>query len=201
MISNASVIHELTYGSIEDQQGYTQQTSSYPTVFNHHLIHSIFSSKNSMIGVVSDPLFMNHDTGGYHPEAPMRVHYIHTLFSGKDPDLAIIDPVPAKVEDIMLNHKRSHVDQVKRSCIANKYVDLDPDTVCSDDSYEVALCAAGSVIKLVELALKGGIDAGFASIRLRGLMQLLMNPWGSACSTMWPLQQGRLSRYSGSKGL
>lgn len=33
MISNASVIHELTYGRIEDQQGYTQQTSSYPTVF------------------------------------------------------------------------------------------------------------------------------------------------------------------------
>jgi hypothetical protein len=33
MISNASVIHELTYGRIEDQQGYTQQTSSYPTIF------------------------------------------------------------------------------------------------------------------------------------------------------------------------
>jgi hypothetical protein len=33
MISNASVIHELTYGRIEDQQGYTQQTSSYPAVF------------------------------------------------------------------------------------------------------------------------------------------------------------------------
>ncbi len=33
MISNASVIHELTYGRIEDQQGYTQQVSSYPAVF------------------------------------------------------------------------------------------------------------------------------------------------------------------------
>jgi acetoin utilization deacetylase AcuC-like enzyme len=121
-----------------------------------------------MIGVVSDPLFMNHDTGGYHPEAPMRVQYIHTLFSPNDPDIAIIDPVKAKVEDIMLNHERFLIDQVKRSCIANRYVDLDPDTVCSEDSYEVALYAAGSLINLVELALKGEIDAGFASVRPPG---------------------------------
>jgi hypothetical protein len=33
MISYASVIHELAYGRIEDQQGYMQQTSSYPVVF------------------------------------------------------------------------------------------------------------------------------------------------------------------------
>ena len=33
MISNASVIHELAYGRIEAQQGYTQLASSYPAVF------------------------------------------------------------------------------------------------------------------------------------------------------------------------
>jgi acetoin utilization deacetylase AcuC-like enzyme len=111
---------------------------------------------------------MNHDTGGYHPEAPMRVQYIHTLFNGKDPDITIIDPVRAKVEDILLNHERSHIDHVKRACIANRYVDLDPDTVCSEDSYEVALYAAGSLIKLVELALNGEINSGFACVRPPG---------------------------------
>jgi len=121
-----------------------------------------------MIGVVSDPLFMNHDTGGYHPEAPMRIHYIHTLFSGRDPDIAIIDPVQASIGDIMLNHVRSYIDSVRRSCSSNRYVDLDPDTVCSQDSYETALYAAGSVIKLVRMALSGEIDSGFASIRPPG---------------------------------
>jgi hypothetical protein len=33
MISNASVIHELAYGRIENQQVYTQLASSYPAVF------------------------------------------------------------------------------------------------------------------------------------------------------------------------
>jgi acetoin utilization deacetylase AcuC-like enzyme len=121
-----------------------------------------------MIGVVSDPLFMNHDTGGYHPEAPMRVHYIHTLFHHKDPDIAMIEPVQASVEDIMLNHERFYIDGVKRACKSNKYVDLDPDTVCSEDSYETALFAAGSVIRLAQLALSGEIDSGFASIRPPG---------------------------------
>jgi len=121
-----------------------------------------------MIGVVSDPLFMSHDTGGYHPEAPMRIHYIHTLFAGKDPDIAIIDPVQASTEDIVLNHERSYIDSVKRSCSSNRYVDLDPDTVCSQDSYETALYAAGSVIELVRMALSGDIDSGFASIRPPG---------------------------------
>lgn len=33
MISRASVIHELTYGRIESQQSYTQQTATYPAVY------------------------------------------------------------------------------------------------------------------------------------------------------------------------
>ncbi|HVN71809.1 MAG TPA: histone deacetylase, partial [Desulfomonilia bacterium] len=121
-----------------------------------------------MIGIVSDPLFMNHDTGGYHPEAPMRIHYIHTLFSRKDPEIAIIDPTPASIEDLMLNHERSYIDSVRHTCASKGYVDLDPDTVCSEDSYETALYAAGSVINLVEMALTGEIDGAFASIRPPG---------------------------------
>jgi acetoin utilization deacetylase AcuC-like enzyme len=121
-----------------------------------------------MIGVVSDPLFMNHETGGYHPETPMRVHYIHTLFAGKDPGILMIDPVPASIEDIKLNHAKYYIDLVMRSCSSNRYTDLDPDTICSEDSYSVALNAAGSLIRLTELAISGEIEAGFASVRPPG---------------------------------
>jgi acetoin utilization deacetylase AcuC-like enzyme len=121
-----------------------------------------------MIGVVSDPLFMNHETGSYHPETPMRIHYIHTVFNGKDPGIVMVDPVQASPEDIMLNHEQYYVDHVLRSCTAKSLVDLDPDTICSEDSYSVALYAAGSVIRLVQMALAGEIDAGFASVRPPG---------------------------------
>ncbi len=98
----------------------------------------------------------------------MRVHYIHTLFNGKDPDITLVDPVKAQVEDIELNHGSRYIESVRRSCKKNSYIDLDPDTVCSEDSFETALYAAGSVLKLVQMALSGEIDSGFASIRPPG---------------------------------
>ncbi|MGC9324043.1 MAG: histone deacetylase family protein [Desulfomonilia bacterium] len=124
-----------------------------------------------MIGIVSDPLFMRHDTGGYHPEAPTRIHYLHTLFAGdegKDISVSLVDPVMAKTEDILLNHDRGYVDMVSRACTRNWLVDLDPDTVCCGDSYEVSLYAAGSLIKLTEMALSRQITSGFACVRPPG---------------------------------
>ena len=122
-----------------------------------------------MVGIVSDPaLFMSHDTGGYHPEAPLRVQYIHTIFSGKDPDILMVEPVQATIDDLRLNHSRSHIERVKRSSVPGRMVDLDPDTVSSEDSYDTALYAAGSLTRLVQMALDKEIASGFAAVRPPG---------------------------------
>jgi len=121
-----------------------------------------------MIGIVSDPIFMNHDTGGYHPESPMRIHYTHTVFAHGDPDIRMVKPERASTEDLRLVHTASHVDRVRRACAPGRCVSLDPDTVCSEDSFETALYAAGSVVRLVQLALAGEISSGFALIRPPG---------------------------------
>jgi acetoin utilization deacetylase AcuC-like enzyme len=121
-----------------------------------------------MIGVVSDPLFMQHDTGPYHPEQPLRSQYVHSVFTRKDPHLVMVDPLPASVEEIMLNHEKSYVELVKRACCSSRYTHLDSDTVCSEDSYTTALYAAGSVLQLVRMALSGEIEAGFAGVRPPG---------------------------------
>ncbi len=121
-----------------------------------------------MVGIVSDPLFMNHDTGGYHPEAPMRIHSIHTVFAGKDPEIRMVEPVRADTDEIALNHDRSHIEHVRLSSVPGRLVGLDPDTVSSEDSFETALYAAGSLIRLVQMAVAGEITAGFASLRPPG---------------------------------
>ncbi len=121
-----------------------------------------------MIGVVSDPVFMEHDTGGYHPEEPMRVQYIHTLFSDPPEGVMLIDPVEASEDDIMLNHDKAYIEKVKNASASGRMVSLDPDTVCSPRSFDVALKASGSLNKLTEMALSGEISSGFASIRPPG---------------------------------
>jgi acetoin utilization deacetylase AcuC-like enzyme len=124
---------------------------------------------DTMIGIVSDTLFMNHDTGSYHPESPLRIQYLHTLIAQNDDShLKLVHPVLASIEDIMLNHARNYIEMISRTSRSSSMVDLDPDTVCSPESYEVALCAAGSLNELTRLALEGEIDSGFAIVRPPG---------------------------------
>jgi len=112
---------------------------------------------------------MKHDTGGYHPESPLRIQYLHTLFAPKnDPGILILDPVPASVEDIELNHGRAYIGMVSRTASSESYVDLDPDTVCCPDSYHTALLAAGSLVELTRMALAGEIETGLACVRPPG---------------------------------
>ncbi|HHO77053.1 MAG TPA: histone deacetylase [Deltaproteobacteria bacterium] len=121
-----------------------------------------------MIGIVSDPVFMDHDTGCYHPESSLRIQYIHTLFYQKNPGIKMIDPVIARVDDIALNHDMSYVRKIAGCCRTHDLVNLDMDTVCCEDSYNIALLAAGSLIRLTEMALNQEIDAGFAFVRPPG---------------------------------
>ena len=120
-----------------------------------------------MIGVVSDPTFMDHNTGSYHPETPIRIQYLHGLFTTKDPHIMMVDPVSADVDDIQRNHQSSYIERVRRLCETGSGY-LDPDTAYSELSYTTALLAAGSLNRLCEMALNGQIDAGFAFIRPPG---------------------------------
>jgi acetoin utilization deacetylase AcuC-like enzyme len=121
-----------------------------------------------MIGVVSDPVFMEHDTGGYHPESPQRIHYIHTLFYQKEQGIILVDPVKASSGDVLLNHDKGYIKKIYQSCSSSRLVNLDMDTVCCEDSYDIALMAVGSVLKLTEMALNSQIDAGLAFVRPPG---------------------------------
>ena len=77
-----------------------------------------------MIGVVSDPRFMDHDTGGYHPESPMRIQYLHTLFTRPDSGIMLTEPVCSTIEDILLNHGRSYIDSIARTADSDAYTCL-----------------------------------------------------------------------------
>jgi len=121
-----------------------------------------------MIGIVSDPIFMGHDTGGYHPESPLRIQSIHTLFDGGGSDFILVEPQKAVVEDILQIHEKRYVQHIQQSCTLGRLVDLDPDTICSTGSYDVSLLAAGSLIKLTDMALRSEITGGLAFVRPPG---------------------------------
>ena len=87
--------------------------------------------------LVSNPLFATlHPTGG-HPESQARLGVLHERFE-------FVECKPASDTDVLRCHTQSLIDRVRAS---NGW--LDPDTVCTETTYDAALLAAGAAIEAV----------------------------------------------------
>lgn len=120
-------------------------------------------------GVVLDEAFARHLTPEGHPERAERIEsLIHSFENWALADQIIqVPPSPVDPEWILRIHAAEHFQAVKRTAgIAD--CALDPDTHTSPDSFDTALLAVGSGIKLVELAQKGDLEAGFLLARPPG---------------------------------
>jgi len=119
-------------------------------------------------GIVRDLRYMDHNMGDFHPESPKRIEAIYQML---DKDILFpyltIEPRPATEEEIQWVHTSSYVSAIKATSGKERVV-LDPDTSTSAKSYEVALLAAGGVLKAIELILQGKIKNGFGFIRPPG---------------------------------
>jgi acetoin utilization deacetylase AcuC-like enzyme len=119
-------------------------------------------------GIVIDERYMAHDTGYGHPERPERINtLVEMLHSRPDSGLVRIDPRPATLEEIALNHEGAHIERVSATAGRASFA-FDADTPTSAQSYETALLAAGGLIAVVEAVMDGSVDNGFAMVRPPG---------------------------------
>lgn len=88
--------------------------------------------------IIYNKIFLEHETGS-HPENKDRLKYFANL---KD----------SKIEDgepfLKLAHTKEHIKKVKYA--SENELSLDPDTICSKKSYEVACYAVGAAIQAAE---------------------------------------------------
>ena len=119
-------------------------------------------------GIVKDWRYMEHDMGAFHVENPMRIEAIYNMVEKEItfPYLEI-EPRPATEEEIQMIHSPSYVNLIKETS-GKERVALDPDTATSARSYEVALLAAGGLLKAVDSIMEGKIQNGFAIVRPPG---------------------------------
>ncbi|MCB2228945.1 MAG: histone deacetylase [Desulfarculaceae bacterium] len=120
------------------------------------------------LGVVRDPVFREHDTGPYHCEVGGRLAAIDQAIDQWE-GWVDLDDVPlrsASEEELKRVHHPSHLARIAST--AGKTMDLDPDTICSPRSHEVALLAAGSLIDLCDAVLARELEYGFALVRPPG---------------------------------
>ncbi len=120
------------------------------------------------VGLVYDPIFMEHNTGS-HPENAMRLKYIlEALENYKIRDRMVdIEPAEATVEQLEKVHQSWYIEKVARFAEKGGGY-LDPDTAVSGRSYEAALKAAGGVITAIDHVMTGKVDSAFALVRPPG---------------------------------
>jgi len=121
------------------------------------------------LGFLIDERFLLHNPGDRHPESPLRLLAIRDALE----DLGIekrwqrIDARPARIDELELVHTPGHrerLEQASRKAPAC----LDPDTMVSAESYEVALLAAGGVLECVDAICTGRVRRAFAFVRPPG---------------------------------
>ena len=121
-------------------------------------------------GFIYDPAYLRHDTGPGHPESPARLTATMNLLE-KQPwfgGLRRLDPGPCDPALIEAIHHPGYIARVEKACRdGDRYLDSMDTAICSE-SYDIALLAAGGLVKLADAIMEGDIRNGFALVRPPG---------------------------------
>jgi acetoin utilization deacetylase AcuC-like enzyme len=121
-------------------------------------------------GFAYDDVYLAHKTGAGHPERPERLTAIVERLGDRGllSELSAIRPVAVATEWLTTVHSPEYVERVRTSCLAGRgYVDT-PDAPASTNSYEVALLAAGGVMRAIDTVMEGKVKNAFCAVRPPG---------------------------------
>jgi acetoin utilization deacetylase AcuC-like enzyme len=118
------------------------------------------------VGYIYDSVYLKHDTGPGHPESAARLVAIEEAVAPIKSSLINIQPIAVSESILRLIHTQEEIDRVREASDAGRAVD--PDTVCSHDSYRAAVTAVGAGIVAIDAVKKGEIDRAFCAVRPPG---------------------------------
>lgn len=120
-------------------------------------------------GIVTDPIYIEHDTGRFHPESSERLVVLYKMLEDEDISGKFVQITPRKAarDEIELVHKPSYFDRVAATA-GKSHSSLDPDTQTSEKSFEAALYAAGGLLLGIDDMFEGKLDNVLALVRPPG---------------------------------
>ena len=125
------------------------------------------ADNSQRLGILTDPVYMLHNPGIWHPESPQRLAAVDDAIDSLTFDTIPIAARPATRDDLLLVHTADYVDAILALKVRENMA-LDPDTVISQHTQEAALKAAGGVLEAVDQVLAHNIDCAFCAVRPPG---------------------------------
>ncbi|MCW3060282.1 MAG: histone deacetylase, partial [Capsulimonas sp.] len=132
------------------------------------------------LGLLYDPIVLEHRTPQGHPERPARVE---TIIEGLQSDplwsqVTHSAVTPATRHQIRRVHTEAHVRLIEETCAeGGGYVDSG-DTYACPQSWDAACAAAGASIGAVDAVLSGSVERSFAIVRPPGHHAVAAGPMG-----------------------
>jgi acetoin utilization deacetylase AcuC-like enzyme len=121
----------------------------------------------SRLSLYTSDRFADHLTPPGHPERVERAEVMQVVASEwRQRGGAVIEPTPAMEEQLTRIHDVEYVSLIRET--AGRAVALDPDTVTSPESYDIACLAAGTACGAVDAVLDGQTTRGLALVRPPG---------------------------------
>ena len=121
-------------------------------------------------GLISDPLFLQHQPGATHPECPERLSRTISYLDGIPwmDSLKRLDTQYITEDWLETIHKSDYIRRAQDTCVSGEAVLDSMDVGICEQSFDVALLAAGSLCSLGNEVMLGNIDNGFLLARPPG---------------------------------
>ena len=120
------------------------------------------------IGVHYHERYERHDTGPWHPESPNRYRTLCAALEDLPDEIVRLPGRRAAVSEILLAHEAWYHDVVYQHVESFADVLRTGDTSICEESYDVALEAAGAALESVDAVMRGDVRAAFCAVRPPG---------------------------------
>lgn len=117
-----------------------------------------------------DEVYLEHDTGMFHPETSARLSSIHNRLSQAPwfGELKHVKAAVAEVDDVSLVHEPAYIHIAEEVCqMGIQQLPTGDTTVCRE-SYNIAMKAVGGVLSVVDHVMAGEAKNGFCAVRPPG---------------------------------
>jgi acetoin utilization deacetylase AcuC-like enzyme len=134
----------------------------------------------SLLTLINDSRFLDHDTGGDHPEIPARIQSILATLEQSD-CFALLEQFgsrPAERQWLMSAHDEGWLFRFEEAVLSGKTFIDHPDNQIGYDSYDVATLAAGAGLTAIDLLEQQQAQQCFALVRPPGHHAERIRPFG-----------------------
>ena len=118
------------------------------------------------VAYITDALYLRHETGTGHPESVQRLLAVNRAVAPLQTRLVSLSPIAVSEAILQLIHTPAHIQRVEEASAAS--APLDPDTICSVDSYQAAVTAVGAGVVALDSIHAGEITRAFCAVRPPG---------------------------------